>query len=523
MKKSLVGLAMAVAMSVAGATTIGLNAYAVDTILSGVYADNIPLGGDTREEAVNAINLCVSELGQRSITLYTVNDEEVAITPSELGFYWSNPEIVDEALKLGHTGNVVSRYKAQKDLNYTNKIYKIEYKVDENQVRSVLEDKCATFDVSEADGLLTRENGQFIIHEGQTGSTLDVEASVASVSDFFENVWTGENSAFQLVVKTSETEGSYEQLSLVKDVLGSFHTSFKSSSADRCANVANGASLINGSLIFPGEEFSFYNHVKPFTLENGYKVGAAYAGGKVVDSIGGGICQVSSTLYNSVLLSELEVVERKNHAMIVNYVDPARDATIAEASGIDFRFKNNTDAPIYIEAYTENKELFITIFGHETRPSDRTVEYKSEILSTTVPEGGNVYTDSSLPVGSISTTGAHTGYEAKLWKIVTENGETTKELVNTSSYKPVAKYITVGTATDNSTVASIMSEAVATNDIDTVRGAVDRCKAILNGTASPEDDVAAALAQYEAALAAQQSSQQEESPSEEAPSEEVTE
>lgn len=523
MKKSLLGLAVAITLSIAGAMTVGLNAYADDTILTGVYADNIPLGGYTRESAVNAINLCVDELRQRSITLYTVNDEEVVVTPADLGFYWSNPEIVDQALDLGHTGNVVNRYKIQKDLNYTNQIYKIEYKVDENLVRSVLENQCASFDVSESEGLLTRENGQFIIHEGQTGSTLDVEESIASLSDFFENVWTGENSAFQLAVKTKNPEGSYEMLTLVKDVLGAYHTTFKSSSADRCANVANGARLINGSLLFPGEEFSFYNHVKPFSLDNGYKVGAAYAGGKVVDSIGGGICQVSSTLYNAVLYSELEIVERKNHAMIVNYVDPARDATIAESSGIDFRFKNNTNAPIYIEAYTVDRELYINIFGQETRPAGRTVEYESEILSKTVPEGGNVYTDSSLPVGSISSTSAHTGYEAKLWKVVTENGETTRELINSSSYKPVAKYITVGTATDNSEVASVLNEAIATNDIDTVKSAVERCKSMLNGTATTDADVAAALAQYEAALAAQQSdgqpSETEQSYSEEASTE----
>lgn len=504
MKRGLSGLFTIAITTVMLALFFGLNAHAEDTILDGIYAGNIPLGGDTRSEAEAAINTCVSEFGQRSITLYTVNDEEVVVTPADFGFKWANPELLDEIMAYGHGGNVVTRYKTKKDLTYTSKIFEIKYTIDEAKTRALLEEKCATYDVNAAEGMLTRENGQFIIHEGITGSVLDVDKSVDALVDFFENVWSGENSAFQLIIDTSDPDGTYEQLSLVKDVLGAFHTSFSSSSADRCANVANGARLINGSVIFPGEEFSFYNHIKPFTIENGYKIGAAYSGGKVIDSIGGGICQVSSTLYNCVLFAELEVVERRNHSMVVSYVDPARDATIAESSGIDFRFKNNTDAPIYIEAYTENKQLYINLFGHETRPSGRTVEYQSEVTKKTVPEGETVYGDSSKPAGYISITPAHTGYEANLWKIVTENGESTKELVNTSVYKPVDRYATVGTSTDNSQVSSLLSEAIASGSIENAQSAAATAKSILAGEAPPADSVEAALAQYEAALAAQQ-------------------
>lgn len=499
MKKSLKKLVFIIAISV---LTCGfcLNAYASeDTILNGIYANNIPLGGMSAQEASDAINVCVSEMAGRNITLYTVNDQEVEIHPSELGFKWNNPELVNEAVKIGHTGNIVNRYKVKKDLEYTNQILNINFGVDESLVRELLETKCATYDVQASEGLLSREDGQFIINEGITGSALDVDSSVTSLVNFFSNVWTGENSAFQLEINNDDPSGTYEQLSLVKDVLGSFHTNYKSSTADRCANVENGARLINGSLIFPGEEFSFYDHIKPFTMENGYRMGTAYAAGKVVDSIGGGICQVSSTLYNSVLYAELEVTARRNHAMIVGYVDPARDATIAESSGIDFKFKNNTDAPIYIEAYTEDKKLYINIYGHETRPADRTVEYQSEVIEKIVPEGTTIYTDASMAAGSISYTGAHTGYKANLWKIVTENGNSSKELVNTSNYNAVPRYATVGTKTDDPAIASMLSEAVATGDIATVESAVASCKARQEAASSTE----AALAQYEAALAAQ--------------------
>lgn len=513
------GLCVLLPVLAAGIISVGLmgafKAYGIginnNTILDGVYAENIPLGGYTKEEAKVAIDLCAEELANRSIVLYTVNDEEVPITPAEVGFRWSNPEIVDQAVALGHSGNVVQRYKAKKDLGYTNQIYKINYSVDHEKVLQLLNDKCATYDMQGQEGAISLVDGEFIINQGVSGSSLNVEASATALEDFLCNSWTGENTSFRLVVETEDPEGTYEQLSKVKDILGGYHTSFKSSGASRSANVANGASLINGNVIFPGEEYSFYDHIKPFTFENGYKMAAAYSSGLVVESIGGGICQVSSTLYNAVLYSELEVTSRRNHAMIVGYVDPARDATISEASGIDFKFRNNTDAPIYIEAYTDDsKQLFINLYGHETRPAGRTVEYESEIVSKTVPEGETIYTDASLPVGSVSVQSAHIGYKANLWKIVTENGQETRELVNSSSYAPVAKYATVGMATDDPAIRTAMENAVASGSIDTVKSVAASCKA--GAPPVPEDPNAALLAQYEAALAAQQAAQNAENP-----------
>ena len=104
--------------------------------------------------------------------------------------------------------------------------------------------------------------------------------------------------------------GNKEELAKVKDVLGSYTTSFSSSGKDRSANVTNGCSLINGTTIYPGETFSTYETVSPFTADNGYYMAGSYLNGQVVDSIGGGICQVSTTLYNAVLKAELQVEER---------------------------------------------------------------------------------------------------------------------------------------------------------------------------------------------------------------------
>ena len=191
----------------------------------------------------------------------------------------------------------------------------------------------------------------------------------------------------------------------------------------------------------------------------------------MVDSLGGGICQVSTTLYNAVLLSELEVTERHNHSMIVTYVDPSADAAIAESSGKDFKFVNNTEAPIYIEGVTtDDKHITFTIYGMETRPGTHGVRYESEVVSKTYPDTEVIYPDASQPIGAVSVQSAHIGYSANLWKIVTENGvEVSREKINSSSYKVTPRTATVGVLTADPNAYNEIMAAIGTNSIDHVK------------------------------------------------------
>ena len=205
----------------------------------------------------------------------------------------------------------------------------------------------------------------------------------------------------------------------------------------------------------------------------------SYLNGQVVDSLGGGICQVSTTLYNAVLLAELEVTERHNHSMIVSYVDPSADAAIAESAGKDFKFVNNTGHPVYIYGYVQGKDITFTIYGVETRPESREVEYVSEVLSVIRPESDIIHTDVAMPLGKVVSQSAHIGYKAELWKVVRENGtEVSREQINSSSYKMVPRTATVGLSTNDVNAYNEMLAAVSTNNIDHVK------------------NVAAALAQF---------------------------
>lgn len=485
MKKTVKGIACLWAVIVMALfQEIQVNAQEEATILPGIYIDDMSLGGMTVSDAKTMVHDYVDSLSEKVITLMAVDGNSVDITPVDLGLSWNNQSVVEEAAKIGQSGNIVQRYKAAKDLQYENVVFELELSVDKELVKKILEEQCAIYNVEAADATLSRTNGSFVVNPGQTGQVVDEAASAALIGDFFSNGWNGEDAVLELEIIVDEPRGSEEELAKVKDVLGTFTTSYRTSGTARSANVSNGCALINGATIYPGDEFSTYEAVSPFTESNGYYMAASYLNGQVVDSLGGGICQVSTTLYNAVLLSELEVTERHNHSMIVTYVNPSADAAIAESAGKDFKFVNNTEAPIYIEGITTgDKNITFTIYGMETRDSGRQVRYESEVVSQTHPDTEVIYPNASLPVGSVSIQSAHIGYKANLWKVVTENGqEVSREQINSSSYKMAPRTATVGVATEDPNIYNQMMEAIATNSIDYVKSVAT---ALSTGEAPP--------------------------------------
>lgn len=481
-----------IVLFLAACLPLPVQAAGESTFISGIYIEDMPLEGKTVAEAEVMVNDYVDGLLGKRITLSLVDGNECVIMPSDIGFRWSNQEILEEAISIGKKGNIVQRYKAEKDLQFENKVYPLVFAVDKNLVKQILEEQCTVYDVEAVNASLSRENDTFVIHQGQTGYKLDVNTSLSLICDYLtDGSWDGQDTSLALAFIEDKPIGTEEELSKVKDVLGSYTTSFSSSGPPRSANVRNGCELINGTTLYPDEEFSTYGIVSPFTSANGYYMAGSYLNGQVVDSIGGGICQVSTTLYNAVLLAELEVTERHNHSMIVSYVEPSADAAIAESAGKDFRFVNNTSAPIYIEGYTtEDKQIGFTIYGEETRAESRSVSYVSEVTSTTYPDTEIIYTNASAPIGSVSVQSAHIGYTANLWKVVHENGqEVSREKVNSSSYKVAPRSATVGIATEDPNALNIMMGAIATNSIDYVRDVAAALAAALAPPAPPAEAV----------------------------------
>lgn len=466
-------------------STLPVNARE-DKFESGIYVDDINLSGMTLQEAEDQIEAYVNSIGEAEITMNAVEGGTIVTTASELGLKWGNEAILKEAANFGRDGDILRCYKELKDLEYQNKVYHAKFDFDKNKIRTLIEENATQYNREAVNATLTKTEEGFDITEGQSGVMVDMAASVDTVYDYLTNDWDGTSCAIDLVITVEEPKGNAEDLAKVRDVLGTFTTSYSTSGGSRSANVANGCNLINGTTMYPGDEFSAYEAVSPFTEANGYYMAGSYLNGQVVDSLGGGICQVSTTLYNAVLLSELEVTERYNHSMIVTYVDPSADAAIAESSGKDFKFKNNLDYPIYIEGVTTpDKQITFTIYGVETRDSNREVIYESVVLERTVPDTEVIYTNESLPVGYCSVQSAHIGYKAQLWKVVRENGvEVSREQVNSSSYMKAPRSATVGVASPDEGARNAIMAAVATNSIDEVKAVAGAYKAAADAAAA---------------------------------------
>lgn len=448
-------LAMASSMTVCAAG---------ETILKGVSIDKLDVSGMTREEALAALESYEKNLGGQSIKL-GIGDNVIEAKLSDLGVTFDNEDLVDEAIGVGHVGNIVKRYKDQKDLQHSGKTFPLSWQTNEDTVRTYVENNCTKYDKKAQNASLTRENGAFNFVAGTEGLELNVDSAVRTISDYLENSWTSDNTeVLNLETQVTEPEGSAEELANIKDLLGSFTTSFSTSGSNRCKNVSSGASHINGTVLYPGEEFSAYETVSPFTEANGYAMAGSYLNGEVVDSMGGGICQVSTTLYNAVLRAELNVTERSPHSMTVHYVDLSEDAAIA-GTYKDFKFVNSTEYPIYIEGYTtSDKKITFNIYGKETRDKNRTISFESQMVSET-PATTILQEDAGQGIGykAVSSKGSF-GYVAELYKIVKVNGvETDRIKVNKSTYKGTNRVVTYGTAGDP-TLSENLRAAIAAQD-----------------------------------------------------------
>lgn len=475
--------AVAVGLVAVSAATLGVKADKSEEhlIADRVYIGEVSVGGMTEEEATAAVEAYVDGLAEETITL-TAGEYSVETTVSELGLSWNEAEErVQEAVNLGKTGNLIERYKAQKDLEHADMVLPIVLSADEEKANAFIQENKDALNNEAVNYGLKRENGGFTVIGGVSGVTLVEDQCVAAIDAYFASGWV-EDASIELPSEVAQPKGSAEELAKVKDVLGTFHTDFSSSAAGRKQNVRNATGLIDGSVIYPGEEFSVYDAINPMTAENGYALAGSYENGTTVQSYGGGVCQVSTTLYNAVIRAELEIVERYAHSMIVGYVDPSADAAIA-GTYKNLRFKNTTEAPVYIEGYTNGGTLYFTIYGQETRPSNRTVSFVSETLSTKDP--GTQFKATGAKVGIVTKVqSSHTGKTARLWKIVKVNGkEESREVFNNSTYSASPAIYEVGTASDNPEATAAMKSAIASGDLSTVKSAAAQWK---NADKKPE-------------------------------------
>lgn len=415
------------------------------TIPSGLTVAGYDLTGLTREEAAQKLEEHFDLMAAQTVTL-VVGENQVEAAAGDLGLTWVNEEAVREELNLAAGGNLLRRYLNQQRLEQQAVSLEIETAADAAQVAEFVATQCGAFVQEPIDAVITRENGAFHVTESEKGLQIDTAATTEALNTAFQKGLDGPLT-IEAVCQASEPFRTTEALSSIQDVLGTFSTNFNAGNGSRSKNVRNGASKVNGSVLMPGEEFSAYTVLTPFTVENGYASAASYSNGQVVDTVGGGACQLCTTLYNTALLSEMEITQRQNHSMIVTYVKPSQDAAIA-GTVKDLKFKNPYDTPIYIEGSVNGGTLTFTIYGKETRPANREIKFVSETLGRRDPGEPIMKVDPSLAPGAqVKEQSAHVGMQSRLWKYVYVDGvETEKEILHTDSYMASKAIYRVGPA-----------------------------------------------------------------------------
>lgn len=448
-KKMLIKTVIAFVIVFSACIAVGMTVIAnvdTDRICKGVYIEDINVGGMTKSEAEEAVAAYIDDLKSKKLTI-NVDEKKVDSTLEELGFECLENNHVEDAMNVGKSGNLIKRYKELKNIEKDKLVYKLKFSLDKDKVEDMVK-KCSEFDIAAVNASMKRENGSFVISEEKTGRKVIADETISKIEYSIGDEWDKNDIILDAVVIDDVPEYKKVELEKCTDNLGEYSTSYASSSNNRVKNISNGADLINGTILYPGEVFSAYEKLQPFTAGNGYFEAGAYVSGKLVDdNIGGGICQVSSTLYNAVLNAELEIVERSPHSMSVSYVPLSRDAAIA-GTYKDFKFKNNYSFPIYVEAYTSGRTIYFKIWGQETRDiSNRKISFESVTVETIAPPKDVVTEDKTKPIGYKHVEqSAHTGYKAELYKIVYENGEqVSRTRINSSSYNAAPRYLTIGT------------------------------------------------------------------------------
>ena len=216
----------------------------------------------------------------------------------------------------------------------------------------------------------------------------------------------------------------------------SAYTTQTTNNNNRNTNIQLSARAINGRAVQPGEIFSFNGATGERTAAKGYKEAPAIAGGQSKDEVGGGVCQTSSTLFNAVARANLEIIERNPHAWPSSYIEKGLDATV-NWPGLDFKFRNNTDQPIFIVAGYNKRQVTVNIYG-KTLGAGVKIDLEGELIRTIPqPEGTNYVVNASLAPGETKkTVTGRKGYEVNTWKVWYQgNRETKRELLFKTTYK----------------------------------------------------------------------------------------
>jgi len=291
------------------------------------------------------------------------------------------------------------------------------------------------------DATISFQKGRFVVTRDIPGVDVETDKLILMIKDTF-NI---ENPGYVVNVPVVKVEAlkKYEMLKAINTKISSFRTLFRGSS-NRISNIKLSTGAVDGKVIMPGEVFSLNKALGPRIPEYGYREAPIIVDGQVVQGTGGGVCQVATTLYNAALLADLDIIERKNHGLHLEYISLGRDAAIS-GDYLDLKFRNNRKYPVYIRGYIYGNGIYFEIYSDNTTPNMK-VEITTDIIEIITPKAPKIIEDYSLPEGVQKIkTKPRMGYRVKSYrKTYINNVLVRSEELGDDYYRAVNGVIIVG-------------------------------------------------------------------------------
>ena len=428
------------------ANQIGKNGNIIENnfalIKAAIFGENIVMESTYDEESLDAIIdiIDINVPGRVKQYSYYIEDTNLIINPGIDGIHIEN-----EKLKNLIITNIQNREYNMILENYKEVVINIPYNnVNADKIDMAKVAEAVYTEPQNAYYVEETENTDFEIYPAKDGISLAISNEEAQ-----KLIDSEEKDEYIIPITITKAEIQLKDIGVEAFPyrIETFSTRYDASNYSRSKNLQIAASKINGTVLMPGEIFSFNNVVGERTVSEGYENAAIYSNGQVVNGLAGGICQISSTLYNVVLLSNLEIVERFNHSFTTSYVAAGRDATVVY--GIkDFKFKNTRNYPIKIEASVSAGVVTFSIYGIKEE-NEYTVKILPKITQTTPYTTKNIVDPSLVPGTTKLSQGGMNGCKVTTYKEKYLNGTLiSSEVISNDVYQVMTRIVRVGPTID---------------------------------------------------------------------------
>lgn len=437
-----------------------------DRFFQGTFIDGIDVSGMTKAEAVTAVSAVLPAAPVTVDIRLDITTKVIPVDFSDVGFAYNTEEVVDQAFSKYRPANdtdlvaLIECYNGVQQLKNVPQQYETAYTV---KIEGVSQKVHAVLDPLYADLALVTdakiegfddEEHTFVVTPEKIGYEMDIDGTATAVKALFDSkTYSG---LVKVPMTVKQPKVTQKMIDEEFGLMGEEWTT-TSNNSNRNNNIRQACDNMNGTILNPGDTFSFNEIVGQRTAENGFKEATVILGGQYEQGLGGGICQVSTTLYNAVMKANLEVVERNSHAWPSDYIAYGLDATV-DWPNLDFKFKNDSDSQIVVVAYWDSSDsrVHCEIYGHKL-PEGKYIELETETVSTVSPGANEYIEDKELPVGQTKTVrAAHTGMTIKVYKVWydKDDNEIDRYEYQTTTYRPYGTRIAVGTLNPDGSYAT---------------------------------------------------------------------